>query len=97
MRDMFNRATQNVVSLGVSIIEDYLPTWVEILKDKGGPHVVDLLDDDERMEEIILVTYQALPLPARLAIKQSSFTEYVHTHKEKIREALLEKADSDAS
>ncbi len=96
MRDLFNQVSNNAVNLGGKMIEDYLPTWIEILKAKGGTHVVDLLEDDERMEDIILVTYQALPLPVRLAVKQSSFSEYVHTHKEKIRQALLEEVDSAA-
>lgn len=90
MSNLFNRATQSLESLNSKLIEEYLPASVAIIKSKGGPHVIDLLDDDERMEDIINVTYQSLPLPARLAIKQGAFADYIHNHKEKIRTLLSE-------
>ena len=70
------------------LIEKYMPLGIKLMRENAGPHVISLLNDEERFDQLIYSTYQALPLPARLAIKHKSFAQYIKSHKDAVTEML---------
>ena len=87
--DFLNKAITKSEKARDAVIEKYLPTIAKKLREKAGPHIIDLINDDERLDEIIRTTYQALPLPARLAIREDSFGAYIKSHKNAVENALI--------
>jgi hypothetical protein len=70
------------------IIEEYLPKIIALLREKGGPALIDILSDTERLSELSRTAYQALPMPVRLVVKEQQFIDYMLSHKDRIAEMI---------
>jgi hypothetical protein len=75
-----------------SKIQRFLPVIVNIIKEKAGPSIVDILSDPKRLSALAESTYQALPLPVRLLLKEQVFVEWILSHQGRIVDAMRSEA-----
>jgi hypothetical protein len=69
-------------------IDQYLPIVVNLLRDKAGPAILDILSDPGKLTELARSGYQALPLPVRMLVKEQSFIDWVVAHQSDIFDKL---------
>lgn len=69
-------------------IQEYLPKIISILKEKAGPAVLEVLADTTKLTELARSTYQALPMPVRLIVKEQSFIDWVTSHQDSVVEKV---------
>ena len=73
------------------VIQQYLPVISDILRDKAGPAIVDILSDASRLTELARSSYQALPMPVRMVVKEQSFIDWIISHQGDITARLRSK------
>jgi hypothetical protein len=78
------------------IIEEYLPKIIILLREKGGPALIYILSDTERLSELSRTAYQALPMPVRLVVKEQQFIDYMLSQRERIAEMIRTQCEAPA-
>jgi hypothetical protein len=73
------------------VLQRYLPIITDILRDKAGSAVLDILTDGSKLTELARSGYQALPMPVRMIVKEQSFVDWVVSHQSEITEKLKSK------
>lgn len=83
-----NQAGSSASVAQEKVIQEYLPKIIDILREKAGPAVLEILSDAEKLAELARSAYQALPMPVRMIVKEQSFIDWVVSHQDSVVERL---------
>lgn len=88
IKDAAGRAGESAASAQETILQEYLPRIIVILREKAGPAVLEILSDVDKLAELARSAYQALPMPVRLVVKEQIFIDWVVSHQDSVVEKL---------
>ena len=65
-------------------IEDNWPKVQQVFREKVAPAALAAAHDDEKMQRLLEVVYEALPFPVHLAVKEDAFVKFCFEHRDRL-------------
>jgi len=86
IKDAADQVSANASVAQEKVIQEYLPKIIDILREKGGSALLEIISDIDRLTELARSAYQALPMPVRIVVKEQSFVDWVVSHQDSVIE-----------
>lgn len=67
------KAGSNASAVQEKVLQEHLPKIIDILREKAGPAILEIIADGEKPPEMARSAYQALPMPVRIIDKEEGF------------------------
>jgi hypothetical protein len=65
-------------------IEEHWPKVQQVFQEKVGPAALAAAQNDEAMEKLFKLVYDALPFPLHLVVKEPAFVTFCFSHRDRL-------------